>query len=44
MEYFTTKVLKLADLAAELNRLVADSHTIFQIMEIDGFTVIISTK
>lgn len=44
MEYFTTKVLKLVDLAAELNRLVADGHTIFQLIEIDGFTVIISTK
>jgi len=42
--YYTTKVAKLIDLAAELNRLVADSHTIIQILEIDGFTVIISTK
>lgn len=44
MIYYTTKVAKLVDLAAELNRLVADSHTIFQLIEIDGFTVIISTK
>jgi len=42
--YFTTKVAKLVDLADELNRLVDDGHTIEQLMEIDGFTVIISTK
>lgn len=41
--YYTTKVAKLVDLAAELNRLVTAGHTIEQIMEIDGFTVIIST-
>lgn len=44
MQYYTTKVAKLIDLADELNRLVADGHTIEQLMEIDGFTVIISTK
>ena len=42
--YYTTKVAKLVDLTNELNRLVADGHTIEQLMEIDGFTVIISTK
>lgn len=44
MEYFTTKVPTYKELAAELNRLVTDGHTIFSVLRIDGAVVIISTK
>jgi hypothetical protein len=43
MTYFSTKVLDLNDVAAELNRLVAAGHTIFQLLSYDGKVVIIST-
>jgi hypothetical protein len=43
MTYFTTKVSRLDNLAAELNRLETASHTIVEVVVIDGFAVIIST-
>lgn len=44
MTYFTTKVPTYKELAAELNRLETDGHTIFQVIAIDGAVVIISHK
>lgn len=43
MTYYVTKVEKLNDLASELNRLVAASHTIINVINHDGKLVIIST-
>jgi len=43
MTYYTTKVTKLENLAAELQRLSDASHTIVQTIVIDGSIVIIST-
>lgn len=43
MNWFTTKVSRLEDLAAELQRLDNASHTIQFINNVDGYIVIIST-
>lgn len=42
MTWFTTKVSRLDNLAAELQRLEDASHNIFQVVVVDGFAVIIS--
>lgn len=42
MTWFTTKVNRLDNLAIELQRLQAASHTIFSVVVLDGFAVIIS--
>jgi hypothetical protein len=42
MTWYTTKVERLNDLMAELQRLQDASHTIFSVVNIDGKAVIIS--
>lgn len=43
MVWYTTKVLKLEQLQAELRRLQTASHTIQYVVSVDGSIVIIST-